>query len=119
MIVPKDFGELIGTIYVVEITEKIDKVSIVYCIGTKWWNQGYTSEALSTIILFFFKEVKVNRIESLHDLNNPNSGKVIQKCGMKYEATLRQNDWSNQGIVDVSMYGLLKFDYFDEIKENG
>lgn len=35
----------------------------------------------------------------------------MQKCGMKYEGTLKQNDWSNQGIVDVAMYGLLKSDY--------
>ncbi|KIR03844.1 hypothetical protein P261_02659 [Lachnospiraceae bacterium TWA4] len=111
-IVPKDLGEPIGTISVVEMDEKTKKVHIGYCIGTKWWHQGYTSEALATIIPFFFEDVKVNRIESQHDPNNPNSGKVMVKCGMKYEGTLRQNDWSNQGIVDAAMYGLLASDYF-------
>ncbi len=38
-IVPKNFGEPIGTISVVEMNEKIDKVHIGYCIGTKWWHQ--------------------------------------------------------------------------------
>lgn len=113
-IVPKDFGEPIGTISVVEMNEQIDKVHIGYCIGSQWWHQGYTSEALAIIIPFFFERVKVNRIESQHDPNNPNSGRVMEKCGMKYEGTLRQNDWSNQGIVDASMYGLLKSDYFSK-----
>lgn len=117
-IVPKDFGEPIGTISVVEMNEQIDKVHIGYCIGTKWWHQGYTSEALATVIPFFFEQVKVNRIEAQHDPNNPNSGKVMQKCGMKYEGTMRQNDWSNQGIVDASMYGLLKSDYFSDRENN-
>ncbi len=111
-IVPKNLGEPIGTISVVEMNEKIGKVHIGYCIGTKWWHQGYTSESLATIIPFFFEDVKVNRIESQHDPNNSNSGKVMLKCGMKYEGTLRQNDWSNQGIVDAAVYGLLASDYF-------
>lgn len=115
-IVPKEFGEPIGTISVVEMNEQIDKVDIGYCIGTKWWNQGYTSEALAIIIPFLFNQVEVNRIEARHDPNNPNSGKVMQKCGMKYEGTLRQNDWSNQGIVDAAIYGLLRSDYFNEMK---
>ena len=96
------------------MNEQIDKVHIGYCIGSQWWHQGYTSEALAIIIPFFFERVKVNRIESQHDPNNPNSGKVMEKCGLKYEGTLRQNDWNNQGIVDASMYGLLKSDYFSE-----
>lgn len=114
-IVPKDFGEPIGTISVVEMNEQIGKVSIGYCIGTKWWHKGYTSEALATIIPFFFEQVKVNRIEAKHDPNNVNSGRVMQKCGIKYEGTTRQNDWSNQGIVDVVIYGLLRSDYFGEL----
>lgn len=64
------------------------------------------------IIPFFFEEVGANRIESQHDPNNPNSGKVMQKCGMQYEGTLRQADHSNQGIVDACMYAILAEDYF-------
>ena len=113
-IVPKDINEPIGTISVVDMDEKIDKVHIGYCIGSKWWNKGYTSEAFSAIISFLFDEVKVNRIESQHDPNNPNSGNVMKKCGLKYEGTLRKADWSNKGIVDACMYGLLSEDYYYE-----
>ncbi len=111
-IVPREIGEPIGTISVVGLDEKIDKVHIGYCIGSKWWHQGYTSEALATIISFFFEKVGVNRIESQHDPNNENSGKVMLKCGLKYEGTLRQNDLNNQGIVDAVMYGMIASDYF-------
>ena len=41
------------------------------------------SEALAELIRFLFEEVGVNRIEALHDVRNPNQGKVMQKCGMK------------------------------------
>ena len=111
-IVPKELGQPIGTISVVEVTENIGKIHVGYCIGSKWWRQGYTSEAFSALIAFFFEEVGANRIESQHDPMNPASGKVMQKCGLTYEGTLRQNDISNRGIVDAAIYGLLRSDYF-------
>lgn len=116
-IVPKDLNEPIGTISVVEMDERIDMVHIGYCIGSKWWRKGYTSEAFAGIIPFFFDEVKVQRIESQHDPNNPNSGAVMKKCGLEYEGTLRKADWSNKGIVDACMYSLLAEDYYKRIQE--
>lgn len=110
-IVLKSLNETIGTISVVAMDEKVKKVQIGYCIGSKWWHCGYTSEALSAIIAFFFEQVGVNRIEAIHDSENPNSGKVMQKCGLMYEGTLRQADWNNRGIVDACMYGMLASDY--------
>lgn len=34
------------------------------------------------------------------------------KCGLRYEGTLRQADFSNKGIVDASMYSVLASDYY-------
>lgn len=104
--------EPIGTISVVDQNEELDILHIGYCIGSKWWHQGITSEAFLGIIPFLFEAVKANRIESQHDPRNPNSGKVMMKCGLKYEGTLREADFSNQGIVDAAMYSLLASEYW-------
>jgi ribosomal-protein-alanine N-acetyltransferase len=101
----------IGSISIVKMDDSIKMVHVGYCIGKKWWHQGITSEALSAIVRFFFEEVEVNRIESRHDPKNPNSGKVMEKCGLIYEGTVKQGDWNNQGICDYSMYGLVLEDY--------
>ena len=109
MIVLKDLGEEpIGSISVVSHNDPVQKAEIGYCIGRKWWHQGITSEALKAVMDYLFDVVDVNRIESRHDTRNPNSGKVMMKCGMKYEGTLRSADRNNQGICDVSYYSLLK-----------
>lgn len=111
-IVLKENGEEpIGTISTVRQDEEIGMVHIGYCIGRKWWNRGITSEALDAIIKYFINEVKVNRIESRHDPLNPGSGKVMIKCGMKYEGTMRKADINNQGICDCAYYALLSEDY--------
>lgn len=111
VIVPKDMNEPIGTISVVDMDERTDKVHIGYCIGSRWWRMGYTSEAFAAIIPFLFDQVKVQRIEAQHDPDNPGSGAVMRKCGLKYEGTLRKADWSNRGIVDACMYSLLADEY--------
>lgn len=110
-IVLEEINEPIGTISVVGINNNVNSVTIGYCIGSKWWNKGFVSEAFNSIISFMFEEVKVNRIESHHDPKNPNSGKVMLKCGLKYEGTLRQSNYNNQGIVDSSYYSILASEY--------
>ena len=106
--------EPIGSISVVHMDDDIDMVHIGYCIGRKWWHQGVTSEAFKEVIRFLIEEVGAKRIESRHDSNNPNSGKVMLKCGLQYEGTLRNSDINNQGICNSVMYGLLAEDYYKE-----
>lgn len=85
--------------------------NIGYCIGSKWWHNGITSEAFNRIIPFLFNEVGANRIESMHDPDNIHSGDVMKKCGLKYEGTLRKADYSNRGVVDASIYSILKSEW--------
>lgn len=108
-IVFKENGdEPIGSISVVHRNEDVSMVQIGYCIGRSWWHQGITTEALKAVMDFFYDVVGANRIEAKHDPRNPNSGKVMEKCGMKYEGTLRSADRNNQGICDISYYAMLK-----------
>lgn len=108
----KALGEPIGTISVVNRNEAIDSVEIGYCMGKAWWGQGIMAEALGELIRFFFEEVGANRVEADHDVNNPNSGKVMVKCGMKYEGTRRQAARNNQnGLCDIACYAILKEDW--------
>lgn len=106
-IVLKETGEPVGSIGAVGLNERAELVHIGYCIGRSWWHLGITSEALQAVMDFFFDIVGVNRMESRHDPRNANSGAVMRKCGMRYEGTLRQSDWNNQGICDASWYALL------------
>jgi len=115
-IVLKEIDEPIGSIAAVEQRDDIGMVHIGYCIGRKWWHKGYTSEALIRLVRFFFEDVGVNRIESRHDPCNPNSGKVMQKAGLRYEGTFREADRNNQGICDAARYAIVAYDYYRKNK---
>lgn len=109
-IVPKASGEPIGSIGVNSYDEKPMVAHIGYCIGQPWWGQGLTAEALSAVMTYLFDTVGMRRIDAWHDPRNPGSGAVMRKCGMRYEGTLRQADWNNQGICDACCYALLAAD---------
>lgn len=107
-IVLKELGQPIGSISVVEQNERAQMMKIGYCIGAAWWHQGIMTEALGAVMDYLFGQVGVNRIQAMHDVNNPHSGGVMEKCGMRYEATLRQAGWNNTGICDMCCYALLR-----------
>ena len=108
MIVLKELGEPIGSISVVRQNDRVEEAEIGYCIGSPWWHRGITSEALSAVIEYLFLEVGMNRVAARHDPNNPHSGGVMRKCGMKYEGTNRACNRNNQGICDTAQYAILR-----------
>lgn len=110
----KSLKQVIGSIGVVNVKEKVRAVEVGYCIGSRWWNQGITTEALEAVIRHFFTQTEVNRVEAFHDPRNAASGAVMRKCGMIYEGTMREASRNNSGICDLAGYAILKSDYQKE-----
>ena len=107
-IVPKALGEPVGSISVVWMDEAHASAEIGYCIGRAWWGQGLTAEALRTVIEFLIREVGFHRISARHDVNNPNSGKVMRKAGMKQEGVLRASGANTTNpCCDMAVYAIL------------
>lgn len=113
-IVPKELGQPIGSIAAVHMNDRLGKVEIGYCIGRAWWHQGIMTEAVKAVIGYFLMEVGANRVEATHDPNNPNSGKVMAKCGMQFEGIQRQAGSNNQGLCDLSWYAVLASEWKDK-----
>ena len=78
-IVPKEYGEAMGSMGVVNVDG--DTVEVGYCLSQKCWGRGYAAEALKATIQALFA-MGTRRVTAKHDVNNPNSGRVMQKAGM-------------------------------------
>ena len=59
---------------------------------------------------YTFESMDINRIEAQHELDNPASGRVMEKCGMRKEGVLRQRLYNKGKFVDVALYAILKSD---------
>ncbi|WBW97334.1 GNAT family N-acetyltransferase [Oceanirhabdus sp. W0125-5] len=109
----KENGEVIGTISLIEINNKDENCEVGYCIGKEFWNKGILTEALSEMIKFAFSEIGFQRIAARHNLDNPASGRVMEKCNLSYEGTLRKIARDNCGnLVDCKYYSILKDEYY-------
>lgn len=77
-----------------------------YCIGRKWWNKGYTTEALCAVRDFWFGNVEGKWLSCCHAKENTASGAVMQKAGFRYDhdAVFHKFDGSS---VDCQVYVLL------------
>lgn len=62
-----------------------------YVLSRHFWGQGFASEAWTCLVEWGKTQPGVYRIEAWHDLDNPASGRVMQKAGMLFEGVLRRH----------------------------
>jgi RimJ/RimL family protein N-acetyltransferase len=109
-IVRRQDGQVLGCIDF-EINSTHRRADMAYWIGSAYWRQGYTSEAARRMVRWGFETLKLNRIYAQCLTDNLGSSGVMQKAGMRYEATLRQCTYTKGGFVDLAVYGMVRADY--------
>ena len=109
-IVLRSSGRMIGTIGFMWINCEHRSAEVGYSLSRDCWNQGYATEALRAVLRFGFNTLRLNRIEAQHELDNPASGRVMEKCGMRCEGTLRQRVFNKGRFSDVRLYAILRGD---------
>ncbi len=62
-----------------------DYWSIGYNLHYDYWHKGYCTEAMKAIIDFAYKKLGIKKICSSYAVDNPRSGRVIEKCGLKLD----------------------------------
>lgn len=109
----KGTKELIGTIDVSKKFLRFGTCEIGYCYGEKFWNNGYGTECLKSVIKYLFEEAEAELVCAEHMENNPGSGRVMEKAGMKFEGKLRSRVVDKNGIRnDLFSYSITKEEYF-------
>ena len=102
--------ELVGCISLMGIKRPADKAELAYWVAKKFWNNGIATEAGKAIIEYGFNTLNLNSIFARFLDNNPASGKVMEKIGMKYIGKMRENEYKLGKYHDVYYYEILKSD---------
>ena len=109
-IIDKASGRLVGTIGYMAFSEENASVEVGYSLARWLWGKGLMTEALRAVIDYTFDAMDVNRIEAQHEIDNPSSGRVMEKCGMVKEGVLRQRLYNKGEFKDVALYSILRGD---------
>jgi len=105
-----DSGEMIGSVGIIITAEHDFNAELGYCIGREWWGCGYTSEAVTAVIDYMFTKTDLERIEAYHSVQNPASGRVMEKAGMCREGFARHKYKNRDGFQDCNLYGIVRGD---------
>lgn len=83
-----------------------------YSLAEEWWGKGIMTEAAKEVLRFGFEELELDIIGICTSETNNRSQRVIEKCGFKYEGTIRRTYKVYDGTIrDSRCYSILKEEY--------
>ena len=103
----KDTHELIGGIDICNLYKGPRKNygEVGYCIGSKYWNNGYATEALRKVLEYLLLECDFHLVEAHYAAYNPASGRVMEKAGMTKDGELRERRFDKEtGTYTTQIY---------------
>ena len=98
--------ECIGIIF--ENQRHEDNIEIGYALSSIYWNLGYMSEALKAVLYELMERNEGNVFSAAAFKENIGSWRVMEKCGMKYSHTVKNEiEWKGKSH-DVVYYEMKK-----------
>ncbi len=107
----KESGECIGQIAYFLVDSKNHFAEIEYCIGSKFQRRGYATEAAKAVIAYGFDKMNLHKVQICTKTINAPSKRVIEKCGLTYEGTLRDYFYMNGEYVGRLYFSILRSEY--------
>lgn len=84
IILLKQTDEIIGTC-LIYYNDAENNWDISYNLGKEYWGKGYISEAMCRVMEYAINELMIKECIAIHAIDNPESGRIIQKLGFSYE----------------------------------
>ena len=107
----KESGECIGQIAYFLVDNKNHFAEIEYCIGSKFQCKGYATEAAKAVIAYEMKKKNPHKVQICTKTINAPSKRVIEKCVLTYEGTLRDYFYMNGEYVGRLYFSILRSEY--------
>lgn len=107
-------GKLIGSIGLEPDRYRPDANSLElgYSLSEDYWKQGIMTEAAKEVIRFGFEELHLSQMGICTGRANKRSQRVIEKCGFRYEGTIRRTYKVYDGTLrDSLLFSMLKEEY--------
>lgn len=91
--------------------ETRNDAEIGFVLHPDCWEKGYVTEAARALMAAGFADLGLQRIWATCDARNEASARVLEKLGMRREATFRSNRKVAEGWVDEHSYAVLRAEF--------
>jgi [ribosomal protein S5]-alanine N-acetyltransferase len=98
------------------VDAKHQHAELGYWLGVPYWGKGYATEAAREMLRYGFEDLHLHRIFASHFNNNPASGRILKKLGMRYEGCQREHSRKWDQFLDSELYGMLRQDWDAQVK---
>ena len=105
----KEDGALLGAVGL-DVEPDHARAELGYWVGKPYWGHGYATEAARAVVRYAFDNLNLHRVYAYHFVDNPASGRVLQKIGMTYEGRRRQHTVKWGALLDSESYAILRDD---------
>lgn len=102
----KSTGQLIGNCGVRKDSPEAREGDIGYELDSKYWGNGYATEAARAIMKFGFSQLGLRRITAWCVADNIASAHVLEKLGMRQERRLRDYQYFKGRWWDTLQYAI-------------
>lgn len=106
--------EIIGDL-ALHLTSEGRCAEIGYTLASRYWGNGYATEALRGLITWLFDEHGVSRVHGTVHPDNVASAMVLERTGFLYEGRARLSCWVGDENSDDLIYGMTRTDWTDWI----
>lgn len=104
-------GSLIGIIDLLAFDEARNTCFFAYMLAEAFWGKGYGTEALCAVLEYAFDVLHVDAVIADHFRDNPASGAVMQKAGMRPTGITPKKYEKNGVTHDAVAYRITRDDW--------
>lgn len=106
-----DTDVVVGTCTLTSLDIANRRAELGFALARIYWGKGYMSEALSTLLVFAFREMQLHRVWADTDPRNGPSIRLLERLGFRREGLLREHYLVQGEPQHAIEYGLLWTDW--------
>jgi RimJ/RimL family protein N-acetyltransferase len=90
LVFERQSGQLLGSVGAGVVGAQGSRVQFGYCFARDAWGRGFATETARAFVDAVMQDVSIWRIQAFCDVENRASARVLEKCGLEFEGTLRR-----------------------------
>ena len=116
-VVLKDTGKFIGTCGYTSFDFDTSDAELGYVLAQPYWGKGYAAEAVKCVMKYAVENFGIEQFHAKHMEGNDASGRVMQKCGMKFEAMYKHSMFIKGEFKNIVVYRCTSEEFLKKISE--